>query len=166
MALHLAKITIDPGTGERRYAPRRTLSLGTLASTDPESWRVVIHDLSETGLRIQTGMLLDVGDEIEVELPEAETAVARVVWSDDSTYGCEFLTPITRGAVSASLLLSPGISIMPDPPVTNAEILERLEERQQHQTSDTAAMISMFALLIVIAIFIYALLELPFSISQ
>jgi hypothetical protein len=166
MALHLAKITIDPGTGERRYAPRRTLSLGTLASSDPESWRVVIHDLSETGLRIQTGMLLDVGDEIEVELPEAEIAVARVVWSDDSTYGCEFLSPITRGAVSASLLLSPGISIMPDPPVTKAEILERLEERGQHHKSDTAVMISMLALLIVIAMLIYALLELPFSIPQ
>lgn len=166
MALQLAQITIDPGTGERRYATRRTLSLGTLASTDPSSWRVVIHDLSETGLRIQTGMPLSVGDEIEVALPEAETAIARVVWTEDTTYGCEFLTPITKGAVSASLLLSPGKSIMPDPPVADAEILERLEERQQRQTSDTAAMISMFALLIVIALFIYALLELPFSVPQ
>jgi hypothetical protein len=166
MVLQLAQITIDPNTGERRYAPRRTLSLGTFASTDPASWRVVIHDLSETGLRIQTGMLLDIGDEIEVELPEAEIAMARVVWTEDTTYGCEFLTPITKGAVSASLLLSPGKSIMPDPPVTDAEILERLEERRQHQTSDTAVMVSMFALLVIVALFIYALLELPFSIQQ
>lgn len=166
MALQLAQITIEPGTGERRYASRRTLSLGTLASTDPASWRVVIHDLSETGLRIQTSMSLAVGDEIEVALPEAETVTARVVWSEDTTYGCEFLTPITKGAVSASLLLSPGKSILPDPPVTNAEILERLEERRQHQTSDAAAMISMFALLVVVALFIYALLDLPFSIPQ
>lgn len=164
MALQLARISVTPASGERRHAQRRTLSLGTLASSDPASWRVVVHNLSETGLRMQTGMLLHIGDTIEVELPETESVIARVIWADDTTYGCEFLSPISKGGVSAALLRSPADTSAAEATEAHADFLEEEHELELKTASQAAVMASMLALLLAVGLFIYALLELPFSI--
>jgi len=63
-----------------------------------------IHNLSETGLLIETGASLSIGDTIEVELPRAGTRTAEVVWNGDGLFGCRFTEELTSGAVSAALL--------------------------------------------------------------
>jgi len=68
---------------------------------------VLIHNLSTTGLLFETALVLNFGDRIEVELPEAGPTPAEIVWCSDSYFGCEFASPITAAAVSASRLRSP-----------------------------------------------------------
>lgn len=93
----------DP-QGDRRSAPRLLLSLGS--SLLPCFSEVTIHDLSLTGMRLETSADLAVGDTIEVQLPQASAIRATIVWHDGVQYGCEFDTPIPDAAVSAALLRS------------------------------------------------------------
>jgi len=67
---------------------------------------VLIHNLSATGLLIESASQLAVGDEIVVALPEAAASIARVVWASEQFYGCAFDLPLSAAAVSAALLRS------------------------------------------------------------
>lgn len=110
MAL-LAKIQT---IGDARRSTRKQLRLTTSAAispTSPEdsstSWmNVRVHDLSRTGLLIETYARIRLGDEITVELPECEGAVARVIWNSGFFHGCQFVDPLTSAVMSASLLKS------------------------------------------------------------
>jgi transcriptional regulator with XRE-family HTH domain len=67
---------------------------------------VVVHDLSETGLLLQTSGQLSVGERIEVVLPHAGATEANVVWASNEFFGCRFEKRISRAALSAAQLLS------------------------------------------------------------
>jgi DNA-binding XRE family transcriptional regulator len=71
---------------------------------------VLIHDLSTTGLLVQTEEALAIGEEIEVELPRTGVRLVEVVWSGGNYFGCRFLEPVPPAAVSAAL-----ISAEPEP---------------------------------------------------
>jgi hypothetical protein len=89
----------------RRAAPRRQLRLdATLADTGDEA---VIHDLSTTGILIETKGDLATFEQLQLELPEAGVVVATVLWNSGQYYGCEFHKPISRAAISAALLRNP-----------------------------------------------------------
>jgi len=89
----------------RRYASRRALRLGaTLSDSGVE---VLIHDLSPTGLLIETGQPLTQGETLFVDLPERGPTAASVAWSSGRFYGCAFELSIPAAAVSAALLRSP-----------------------------------------------------------
>lgn len=89
----------------RRSAPRRQLSLGAvLPDTGDEA---VIHDLSTTGILIQTEADLATFEQLQLDLPEAGPIVATVIWSSGHYFGCEFHQPLSQAAVSAALLRSP-----------------------------------------------------------
>jgi hypothetical protein len=91
----------------RRYAPRRALRLGaTLSDSGVE---VLIHDLSPTGLLIETGQSLTQGETLFVDLPERGPTAASVAWSSGRFYGCAFELSIPAAAVSAALLRSPAL---------------------------------------------------------
>lgn len=92
---------------ESRAASRRKLYLGARASAGPKDTEVLIHNLSSTGMLLETSADLVGKDEIEVHIPEAGTVRAAVIWHSDSFYGCEFEQPLSRAAVSAALLRSP-----------------------------------------------------------
>ena len=100
----------DPAeTGEeRRGSARRALRLD-VESNDASRGvaHVTIHDLSLTGVLIETSTPLAVGESFEVDLPEAGKIEASVVWSSGEFYGCQFATPISTAALSAALLRSP-----------------------------------------------------------
>lgn len=103
IAAHLESPTVP--RSNRRYAPRRVLRLGTqLHESDA---RVVIQDLSATGLLIETGDGLAVEDRLLVELPRYGPAAATVVWQDGRLFGCKFDAAIPSAAISAAVLLSP-----------------------------------------------------------
>ena len=95
----------QPAAGNRRVSARRRLRLG---STSPRSGQdVLIHNISATGMLVQTAADLDVLEELEVELPEIGRTKAQVVWRSDDYFGCQFASPIPRAGISAALLRSP-----------------------------------------------------------
>ena len=112
MAL-LAEIYLDPRTTEQRGAVRRALRLEVAHEVSEGQSRAIVCNLSETGLLLQSSTALSVGEELTVHLPEAGAVPAKVVWTREPFYGCEFAQPVSRAAVSAALLKSP----LDEPPV-------------------------------------------------
>ncbi|QGN53316.1 PilZ domain-containing protein [Novosphingobium sp. Gsoil 351] len=104
----LARIIVDPQDVEQRRTPRRTLRL------DIDGATATVRNLSETGLLIESPNGLEVGDRVSIDLPMADLSEARVIWARAPFYGCEFVSPISRAAVSAALLRAP----IDEPPVT------------------------------------------------
>ena len=107
MAL-LAHLEPNESTANRRSAARRTLRLQAQGTTASQSAaQVTIHDLSLTGLLIETSADLAAGESIDVEVPGAGPAEAKVVWSSGRFYGCKFKRPIPSAALSSAILRSP-----------------------------------------------------------
>ena len=99
-----AQLQITPAA-DRRGWTRRSLSLvSSLHSSGPD---VIIHDLSETGLLIETGAGLAVLDDLEIELPEAGFTPGVVVWNSGRFYGCQYKERISQATISGALLRSP-----------------------------------------------------------
>jgi len=106
-------------TGEnRRATARRALRLEVPGRTPSHTTKALIHDLSTTGMLIETAADLSVDDLIQLDIPEAGQSAARVVWSSGEFFGCQFTTRISTGAVSAALLKTPfaAPSPLPEPP--------------------------------------------------
>lgn len=107
----LAHLEPSESTGNRRSAARRTLRLQALGTTASQADAdVVIHDLSLTGLLIETSAGLAAGERIDVELPGAGPTEAKVVWSSGRFFGCRFKRPIPAAALSSAILRSPASS--------------------------------------------------------
>jgi len=98
-----AQLQITPASNRRGWT-RRSLSLGSSLQGGSD---VTIHDVSATGLLIETATELAVLDDLEIELPEAGFTPALVVWSSGRFYGCQFKERISQAAISAALLRSP-----------------------------------------------------------
>src|SRR3546814_15903908 len=65
---------------------------------------VMIHNISATGLLIETGLTLGVGDRIEIGLPHAGATAIEVIWESGPLFGCRFGRPITPATPSAAQL--------------------------------------------------------------
>ena len=102
----LVHLTPQKQTSERRVALRRTLKLPV---SETGSRQGIVHDLSLTGLLLETGDNLQVGERIEFDLPERGATAAIVVWNSGRYFGCQFDGRITQGAVSAAVLRSPAV---------------------------------------------------------
>jgi len=129
-------------------AQRRVLRLeteGALASGD--ATKVMIHNVSATGLLLECDISLDIDETIEVELPEAGATVARIVWSSGRLHGCEFAAPVSQATLSAAQLRSAvaeGIGLeAAAAPQTNESFGARLQRlrRQQGLSMDRLASI-------------------------
>jgi hypothetical protein len=167
----LAQLTTDARASDNRGAVRRSLRLEVRASPDDAS-SALIRNLSERGLLIETAAELAIGETIHVDLPEAGTAEARIMWRDGPFFGCEFLTPVSKAAVSAALLLAPveraPVTALPSLPANAVfgDELERPEPELEAYSPGTNAvlMASLVVALIMTLLFITALLTFPFSI--
>ncbi|MHA7819596.1 MAG: PilZ domain-containing protein [Erythrobacter sp.] len=91
---------------DARDSARRVVRITAKIASNSGAKRARIHDLSETGLKLEipggdylVGILI-------VDLPYVGLVEARIVWNDASFYGVEFVQPISKAAVSASLLRS------------------------------------------------------------
>jgi hypothetical protein len=96
-----------PSSDEERGAARHSLSLVAQAASSRGGTSVIVHNLSATGLLIESREPLDIDEVFEVELPGAEIRHASVVWCSEDFYGCEFAEAISTAAVSAARLRSP-----------------------------------------------------------
>jgi hypothetical protein len=95
-------------SAEPRGALRRKLRFDVQRVVTPGGPAdVIIHDVSETGFLIETTSQLTNGEAIELELPHAGSSSAEVVWRSGDFFGCRFERPISRAAVSATLLRAP-----------------------------------------------------------
>lgn len=92
-------------SGNRRYAPRRALRLQSAVSDS--GMEVVIHDLSPTGVLLETSQALSSGETLFVDLPDRGPTAASVVWSSGNFHGCAFEQSIPSATISAALLRSP-----------------------------------------------------------
>jgi DNA-binding transcriptional regulator YiaG len=97
----------DASAEQRRDDARRTLRLEAEGVTgDGERAEVLVHNLSEGGLLIETGAALNVGEEIDIELPHVGTTPATARWQSGRLFGCEFMAPLPAAALSAAQLRS------------------------------------------------------------
>jgi hypothetical protein len=99
---------------EERIARRHHLTLSASVSAGGSAARVVVHNISATGLLIEADLALEIGDEVEVELPDTGTTQAEVVWRSGGFFGCEFERAVTTAAVSAARLRSQPSQLAPD----------------------------------------------------
>ena len=92
---------------DRRSSERRSLRL-TITASSPESpdLAVTVHDLSETGMLLETRVPLAAGQKIQIFLPIAGAVDTTIVWNSHQFYGCQFEERVPRAAVSAALLRS------------------------------------------------------------
>lgn len=132
IAAHFEVNTINEG---RPRAERRRLLLETQGALESGAeTQVVLHNFSETGVLLESQVDLEIGEYIEIDLPEATQARARVVWASGRLYGCAFDTPIPATTLSAAQLRSavrPEIAMPPPPAPTGPNPIggESLGER-------------------------------------
>lgn len=65
---------------------------------------VTIHNISAAGLLLETALDLGEGEQLALELPEAGTVTAVVVWRSERLYGCAFAQALGPAALAAAQL--------------------------------------------------------------
>lgn len=65
---------------------------------------VIVLDISDTGLLIESEAPLKAGEMIEVFLPHTGPVVAEIMWEGGDIYGCRFTQELTPAAISAARL--------------------------------------------------------------
>lgn len=101
-----AQLEEGEGSAGTPRSPRRRLRLETSGATSAGATSVLIHNMSLTGLLLESPVALATGERITVELPEAGVTGASVVWSSGAVFGCQFDAPISAAALSAAELRS------------------------------------------------------------
>ncbi|MDE2405946.1 MAG: helix-turn-helix domain-containing protein [Sphingomonadales bacterium] len=100
-----AHLDVAADAGRQPRPPRRQLRLATQGQTATGgSTDVLIHNVSATGLLLESKAELAAGERIEIDLPHARTTAATVIWSSGALYGCQFDAPITTATLSAAQL--------------------------------------------------------------
>lgn len=76
---------------------------------------VTVHNISISGLLLETGVDLSPGETLTLDLPEAGPVDARIVWRSQQLYGCAFAEPLTHAAIAAAQLQGLPIGETPAP---------------------------------------------------
>ena len=81
------------------------------------AFEVLVHDVSQTGVRFDTVAPLEVGSAVRVVLNVVGSKTARVAWKRQCSFGCEFETPlrhqdVLRAMVGTTViqLIEPGMA--------------------------------------------------------
>jgi len=123
---------------ERRGSPRKKLRLNASgAGTPGDQTQVVVHDISETGLLLETSLMLAQGEQLDVIMPDTGARRVTVVWASGHYFGCEFAEPIAPAG--ASTVIRRGIDGLPKKGSPEAVSLAAF---QLHQLSMAIARIS------------------------
>lgn len=120
----MGQINIRSRTGIMSGQPTRKLSLeGTTASFKGGQEVVHVNNLSRTGMLLETGAPLSVGERVQILLPEGECCSAIVVWANETIFACEFERTLTTATISRVQLQSP-----PEPHIGNKNHIPRVDE--------------------------------------
>lgn len=105
-------------TGQARD-PRRTLRLDARGATGSGAEaQVFVHNISATGLLLESQVPLAMGERIAIDLPRAGATWAQVVWNSGALSGCQFDLPVSPATLSAAQLraaTTPGPAVGPAP---------------------------------------------------
>jgi len=94
--------SLDP-----RADTRRCLALETIGGrAGAEGTEVTVHNASTSGMLIECGDSLAIGERLSIALPEAGEVAAEVVWGNGRFYGCRFTEPVSAATLSAAQLRS------------------------------------------------------------
>ena len=145
LTAHLDPVTEANGT---RRADRRALRLQT--SGTPDSGRgsnVTVHNISPSGLLLETEMPLAHGESLRVDLPNAGAVEAQIVWSSGQFFGCAFVDALTGADLSAVQLKADSASsnaaiVAPHTPQNRAEPLGIKLNRLRREQGKTLAEIA------------------------
>jgi transcriptional regulator with XRE-family HTH domain len=94
----------ETSVGAAREPRRKLLFEAAGATASGATNSVLVHNISATGLLLESPAPLVVGEKIEIELPQAGATWAKVVWASGGLFGCQFHSPITPAALSAAQL--------------------------------------------------------------
>ena len=93
---------------DARSTLRRSLRLDVQGSCSRNGdVHATVHNMSTTGVLIQTDADLAIGEVVNVDIPDVQALSARVMWADQGFYGCSFGAPVSAAIVSATLLRAP-----------------------------------------------------------
>ena len=114
-----------PRAAESGRASRRQLRLPLHGSkaTGAEI-EALVHNISATGLLVESQVSLEIGEIIEVNLPHSGKTATRVIWTSGDLPGCRFEMPISPATLSAAQLRSvvrPDAVVPDDQPAPGAE---------------------------------------------
>ena len=105
MLNHVLNGALSPA-GDQRATDRRRIRL-TAQATGLAEGGLLIHNLSRTGMLVETAQPFPVGTLVDFELPEGGSHRVEVVWADDTLFGGRFVRPLSQAQLSAALLRSP-----------------------------------------------------------
>ena len=91
----------------------------------------MIHDLSESGLLLESPLKLVRGECLEVELPEQGPTLATGAWSSEHFAGCQFAAPISMAAVSTAVRESEEVPAEKYSPEVLSNVALQLEDLSQ-----------------------------------
>ena len=112
MTVYLNDVPRSPGKGR---ASRRQLRLPLHGSkaTGAEI-EALVHNISATGMLVESGASLKIGEVIEVNLPHSGKTATKVIWTSGRLAGCQFEMPISPATLSAAQLRSVVVEGEPD----------------------------------------------------
>jgi len=131
-------------TNEQRDADRRVLRLEARVATPKGEGGVRVHNLSRTGMLVESDVDVVIGTQLEVELPGGKRHRAEVVWSDEGLIGCRFERSLSQATLSAALLRSAPQPVAASVDAPNAveemrvalrEVWEKQERAVEEQTA-------------------------------
>lgn len=94
-------------TKHRPREPRLTVSLeATGTPADGEGVPITIHNISATGILLESDIPIGVDEELRIDLPRAPATTAHVVWTSGNFAGCRFAAPLHASVLSAARLRS------------------------------------------------------------
>lgn len=114
-----------PGADKRIDARRKLSLLASGLRHDGTDIEVQIHNISGTGLLLESDVKLAAGDRIEIELPHAGDITAKVIWASGRLFGCQFEGPVSPATLSAVELKS---AIEPAPGVEDDQVEPMIDE--------------------------------------
>lgn len=117
--------------------PRRTLFLEARGKTATGEAAVTVHNISVTGMLLETALPLAEGETINVELPHAGKTGARIVWVNGDFKGCAFASALSQASVAAAQLRSttpPDTYASPDAP--DGEMVSDNRTAMRRKTGD------------------------------
>lgn len=154
----VAQISSPAVSADRRSAERRVITFGFDAYDAQSNSRIVILNLSRTGMLLQTSADLQVGEKFQVEIPESGLVEAKIMRRNDDQFGAMFDSPISQAALSAVLLASPA-----GPPSLDQEEIE--SARRSYPAYDPVPGWLIWSVLalttLVTVLFVYAMSFLP-----
>ena len=74
----------------------------------------LVHNISATGMLVESGAPLEIGEVIEVNLPHSGKTATKVIWTSGRLAGCQFEMPISPATLSAAQLRSVVVEGEPD----------------------------------------------------